>query len=653
MVNKITLLLLFLSIYSLSYSQNIDFLKKNFPNNKDGLNKAVDNIFDGDDFYTDGFYAKALKFYKKANDFNPNCAILNYKIGVCYLNSTNKAKAQKYFLKAYKLKPFVTNDILFKLAQSYQLTYKFDKAIEYYKKYLNNLIAKDISKQTIIVNKKIDECNTGKLLVKNPVKGKIINLKNINSKYAEYGAIINADESKIFFTSRRKGTTGNEVDPFDLKYYEDVYVATKNNNEWQEPLNIDKPLNTNKHDAVAGISEDAQTLFLYRNTKSSVGNIFISYLQGDKWSEPKEMPEPINSKYQESSACLSPDRNTLYFVSNRKGGLGGKDIYYSVKKDNKWSEPVNIKILNTKYDEDGLFIHPNGKTLYFSSKGHNTMGGFDIFMSEKNDKGEWSKPKNIGYPINTPDDDLYFVMSADAKHGYFTSNKDGGKGDKDIYLIDFTNSKSLQQNNYLTLLKGTITDAKTKKPIKAYIEITDNKKNKIISKLYSNEQSGEFMISLPAGKNYGISISADNYLFYSDNFTLPDSSRYKEITKNIDLLAMEKGAKTILKNIFFDYASDSLRKESYAELNRVVDLLKKYPKTKIEISGHTDNKSSLKTNKELSKARAKRIYDYLISKGIKSKRLTYKGYAFFYPIASNDTEDGRKQNRRVEIKILR
>lgn len=652
MINKlnISLFLLLLFVGSVS-SQNVDFFKRNFPNDRNGLNNAVNNIYDGDDYYADDFYVKALKYYQKANDFNPNCAILNYKIGNCYLFSIEKSNAEKYFTKAFELNPNVSPDILYKLGMANQLTYNFTKAIEYYNKY--KFIVKSDDKLKKIINKKITECNNGIELIKNPIKGNIYPIDNINTEYPEYGALINADESKLFFTSRRKGTTGNQVDPYDLRYYEDIYEISKVKNEWGSVVNVGPPLNSNTHDAVVGISLDGQILFTYKNTKSSIGNLFISYLDSDKWTAPVELPKPINSKYQESSACLSPDGNILYFVSNRPGGLGGKDIYYSKKVNDTWSEPINLKVLNSEYDEDGLYIHPNGKTIYFSSKNDKSMGGFDIFISEQNEKGEWQEPKNIGYPINSPDDDLYFVMSADAKHGYFTSNKAGGKGDKDIYMIDFSDFESIQKDNYLTLVKGKVLDSISNKPIFAEIEIVDNDKGKLISKFTSNSLTGDYMISLPSGKNYGISISAENHLFYSDNFTLTESKEYKEKVKNIYLLPMQKGSKAILKNIFFAYASDSLYPESYSELDRVVKLLKKYPKTNIEISGHTDNQSSLKTNKKLSKNRAKSVYDYILSKGIKSKRLTYKGYAFFYPIASNDTEEGRKQNRRVEIKIIK
>jgi outer membrane protein OmpA-like peptidoglycan-associated protein len=321
---------------------------------------------------------------------------------------------------------------------------------------------------------------------------------------------------------------------------------------------------------------------------------------------------------------------------------------------------------------------PDGKTLYFSSKGHNTMGGYDIFKTVL-ENGIWSTPENIGYPINDADDDVFFVLSASGRRGYYAAAHKGGVGEKDIYMITFLGAEkepllSTEDNllasvtapvketsvkqaveikgPQITLLKGIITDAFTNKPLEATIELIDNVKNEVLATFKSNSATGKYLVSLPSGKNYGISVKADNYLFHSENFDLPANADYQEVTKDIALKNVSVGTKIVLKNIFFDFNKSTLRPESTAELERLIKLLNDVPNMRIEISGHTDNKGSAEYNQKLSESRSKSVVDYLVSKGVNSGRLEFKGYGLTQPIASNDTEEGRQENRRTEFKIL-
>lgn len=304
-------------------------------------------------------------------------------------------------------------------------------------------------------------------------------------------------------------------------------------------------------------------------------------------------------------------------------------------------------------------MHPDGKTLFFSSKGHNTMGGFDIFKTIKQANGTWSKPQNIGYPINTPDDDIYFVLSASGKFGYFSTIREDGEGLMDIYKIDFAPKKEIitedsvpEIKTFVTIVKGTITDGETNKNLDATIEIYDNEKNETIMTVVSNSATGKYLVSLPSGKNYGMEVRKEGYLFHSENFNVPKTEGYQEIIKNVQLYQIKEQAKVVLKNIFFDTNKSKLRPESFAELNRLKQLLILNPKIKIEISGHTDNTGSYNHNKELSEARAKSVVTYLIENGIDSKRLSYRGASWDEPIATNKTEEGKQQNRRVEFKVI-
>ena len=679
---------LFLMLFSAGFifGQEIE-VKKDDYRSKDDYKKAKDLIKQGEDLYTlgRGGYRRALEFYLQAYPLNPNNDMLNYKIGKSYLGSIQKQKCIKYFEKAFELNKYVAPDIMLMLARGYHLSYKFDKAIQYYNKYRNTLSPKDLQLKRKEIDKYIEECNVGKELVKKPVRVFIDNVgEAINSSYPDYSPLISTDESMMIYTSRRPDTYGGGRDPGDNLFFEDIYVSYKDENgKWEPAQNMGKPLNTNNNDATVGLSPDGQKLFTF-NGKTNGGDILVSELKGDEWSTPsdKTTKKYINTEYHESSASFSYDGKTMYFVSNRPDlSFGGHDIYISYWDPKKeiWGKPQNIgSAINTEYDEEGVFMHPDGRTMYFSSKGHKTMGGYDIFKSVLQDDGTWSEPENLGYPINTPDDDVFFVINASGKRGYYSSVKENGLGDYDIYMITFrgpekptiqsnednllANTKPVMETSMektvaiktmrLTIVKGTVKDAITLKPVGAKIEIVDNEKNEVVSTTSSNAATGKYLISLPSGKNYGINVKAEGYLFHSENFQIPAATGYQEIIKDVLLNKMEVGQKVVLKNIFFDYAKATLRPESYPELNRLLKLLTDYPKLKIEISGHTDNRGSRATNTKLSNNRAKAVYDYLIANGIDATRLTYKGYAFDQPIATNDTDEGRQQNRRVEFKVL-
>ncbi|MFH2140936.1 MAG: OmpA family protein [Bacteroidota bacterium] len=645
---------------NLSVSQSdTPFEKDFFKNDKEGFKNAMDNLYDGDDYYRDSSYALALGYFLKANSFNPNSSELNYKIGICYLNSINSSKALDFLTKSYELSKQPPKEVRFHIAIAHQSRLEFEKAIEIYNEFKISLSPNDLYDWHPILQKKFVECETGINLLANPTGGMIINVQSVNSDYPEYCPLITADESMMIFTSRRDNTTGGQRDPVTMQFYEDIYVSYNENDAWSEPISIGSPINTDNHDATVGLSPDGQELYIYRGEKKKndiiPGDLYVSSLKGDEWSVPRKLSENINTNYGESSASISFDGRTLYFVSNRPGGIGGRDIYYSTREpDKEWRQSINMgNVINSIYDEEGVFAHPDGKTIYFSSRGHETMGGYDIFKSVMDEKGIWSKPENLGFPINTADDDVYFILSADGRHGYFSSVKPGGKGEKDIYLINFTDEENVDKSIYLTLVKGKIIDATTNKAIEAKIEITDNEKNEVVAVFESNSSTGDYLVTLPSGKNYGIAASAEGYLFHSENFNLPSDKEYDKVILNISLNSMNEGSTIILKNLFFDYAKSELKSESINELNRVIKMLQDNSTMRIEIGGHTDNQSSLATNQKLSTDRAKSVVDYLISNGIDKNRLEYKGYAFYQPIADNDTEEGKAKNRRVEFKILR
>ena len=646
-----TILILMLFCFA-SAQVDTKFTTSNFPGRANEVNTAKSNIRTGDDFFYAGDFANALKYYMPAQNFNPNNSDLNYKIGYCHFNSIQKSQCLEYFERAYKLNKSIDKRILFYLGCGYHWNYKFADAKKCYSDYLKT--QKDKNEQAQIRHL-IQQCNNGMEIIKDTVDVEIINLgENINTEYREYCPHITSDGSKLYFTSRRKGTTGNTVHE-DGMFCEDIYESTHTSAGWSKARNIGSPLNTGFNDAIVGLSPDGQTMYVYMDANG--GDIYVSTLRGSKWQKPKNISEKINKTSHETETCLSSDNKTLYFVSNiNSQSLNDHDIYYStLDKSGKWSAPVNIgKPINSEYDERGVFIHPDGRTLYFCSNGHNSMGGYDIFKSVRDEYGHWSEPENLGYPINTPLDDLFFSITTSGRNAYYTSARADGYGQWDLYEIKFP-TKEQKQNApkvLVTLVKGTITDADKNSPLEANIEITDNSKNEVISTFKSNSSSGAYIVNLPSGKNYGLSVSKDGYLFHSENFNLADTADFQELVIDVQLKKIQVGTTIILKNIFFDYNKSSLQPESYAELDRVAEILKKQPNLKIEISGHTDNQGSLKYNTDLSESRAKTVVDYLIGKGIAQSRLTYKGYAYEKPIATNDTEEGRSANRRVEFKIL-
>ena len=695
-------------------AQNVEFEKANFLDKKDLLKEAKRNLEDGMDAFKLGkqeydiisdnyvsthkvvavsrndyrhagdiYFKQALPFLSKAQDFNPLNANLNYMLGIVNFNLNPQSESSmKYLEKAINLNGKIPEDAAYFLGWAFQFQLKWDDAIKYYQMYVT-LLSNDPKSNALAIEdatKKIGECKIGKYETANPQRVFVDNLgTNINSSYPEYSAFITADESMIAFTACRNTTTGGKSDEQNGGYMEDLYISTKKGREWVLAQNFGPIVNSEEHDATAGLSADGTIMFVYKYREKDGGDIYVSNLTGTAWSKPEHLNKNINSKDHESSVSLSYDGKRLYFVSDRSGGLGDRDIYYS-DKDAKgdWGPAINIgPSLNTKYSEEGVFIHPDGKTIYFSSKGHKTMGGYDVFKSIF-ENGKWSEPINMGYPINGPDDDVFFVISGSGNHGYFASSKQGGYGDKDIYRITFLGAEKspivMNEDNLLasvtapvsefkaekivnsgpkmTILKGVISDDKTKVLLEALIELVDNSLNEVIATFKSNSTSGKYLVSLPSGKNYGIAVKKDGYLFHSENFDLKSSEAFQEVEINVALKKIEVGQSIILRNIFFDFDKATIRSESANELDRLIKLLNENPTLKIELGSHTDSKGSDEYNQKLSQSRSQSVVTYLIGKGISTDRLVAKGYGETVPVATNDTEAGRQENRRTEFKIL-
>jgi outer membrane protein OmpA-like peptidoglycan-associated protein len=520
--------------------------------------------------------------------------------------------------------------------------------------------------------------------MKEPARVNINNLgKNINSEYNEYGPVLHPSDSMLYFTSRRKHEENEKRWLGDKKFYSDIFYSVKKNGGWQKAKLVPKDLYSKDNDAVLEITTDPERIYIYLGDKDGGDIYYYEKKDKNKWKGPKEFSKLINTNHKESSMSITSDGRTVYFVSDiKEESLGGKDLFVSnLNNKDEWTYPKNLGgLVNSSLNEEGVYINPTEDKLYFSSEGHNSLGGYDIFYSERDVDGNWKEPVNLGYPVNTPYDDVLFTLiDENGKKAYYSSIHDDTYGKKDLYEIIFLGEEkelltlealepiswNVKPNNDLLFstpeklaidttlyLVGNVMDSMVNKGINSKIQVIDNESNKVVS-TFITDSLGEFVIRLPEKKKYGVEVTAKNYLFFADNINLNQMQINNDtIYHDFYLDKVEIGKKVVLENIYFETGSDKLKPESYPELERVVKLLKNNPSIKLEISGHTDNVGSYLANKNLSQARAKSVVDYLVDKGINKNRLKYKGYSFTQPIAPNDTPQGRQKNRRVEFKIL-
>jgi len=378
----------------------------------------------------------------------------------------------------------------------------------------------------------------------------------------------------------------------------------------------------------------------------------VSRRVGDTWGRPFNLFGPINTRAWESQPSIAPDGRTLYFASNRPGGYGGQDIWMSVLQDDgMWSEPINLgDSINTGGNEGSPFIHYDNQTLYFVSDGHPGLGGMDIFYSRRKPDGTWGRPVNLGYPINSHKNEISFYVNSTGDMAYISSDRPGGKGGQDLYVFELYREARPLAVSYL---QGRLFDAGSHLPLDARFEIINLRTGQVVARAESDMVSGDFLVSLPSDGSYALNISRDGYLFHSEHFELGSiANQIQPKAIDIPLAEIKQGESIVLRNIFFETNEFHLRPESTQELERLVRMMRENPSIRIEISGHTDNVGTESLNQRLSENRAKAVYDFLVSRGISSNRLKFAGYGMSKPIAPNDTEEGRAQNRRTEIQIL-
>ncbi|QZT37286.1 OmpA family protein [Halosquirtibacter xylanolyticus] len=536
-------------------------------------------------------------------------------------------------------------------------THHFDIAIKYYRKFLKYTKESD---STFIKDVKLRLASSefAKEAIASPIEFSPFSLGvNINTKEDEYWPSLSIDESTLVFTRllRINPVTGLNY-PFPQ---EDFYESKKKEKSWSNSKNMGYPINTPENEGAQCISADGRLLFFTAcNRFGGKGScdIYVSMKQANnRWSSPKNLGRSVNTSGWESQPSISADGRYLFFVSNRKGGKGKTDIYRAERTDYDVNgapvfgvvEPLNEHV-NTVYSETSPFIHPDGRTLYFSSNGWPSIGKSDIYISRLDKNKRVVSRKNIGYPINTFENDEAFVVGASGTFAYFVSDRDRKMG-KDIYAFLLKENKP----DPVSFVHGRVIDAETKRPLKANIVLTELQKGDTEAVLASWEDNGEFIVSLPLQKNYRFTSQAKGYIFYSKNFNL--SKQYSVGNPYEVLIEMKRlviGVTTILNNIFFKTNSYSLDQISHNELDYVCEYLQNNKTLKVEVGGHTDTVGSLELNDELSVNRAKVVRDYLIKSGIDSLRIIYQGYGYSKPIDTNRTSDGRRRNRRTELKVL-
>ncbi|HEX2608991.1 MAG TPA: OmpA family protein [Flavisolibacter sp.] len=463
----------------------------------------------------------------------------------------------------------------------------------------------------------------------------------INSSESEYFPSMPIEGNQLVFTRRLNN------------YNEDFFASRKQEGQWSKAVHLNGSINTPQNEGAQNISQDGNWLvFTGCNRPDGFGScdLYISYLTNDGWSEAINLGSKINSDQWESQPCLSSDKRDLYFTSRRPGGYGGSDLYVAhLQPNGKWSEPENLgPEINTPGDESSPFIHADNQTLYFTS---NTLPGYgdeDLFLARKGADGKFGKPENLGYPINTISHEGTLFIGADGKTAYYASDRSDSKGGLDIYSFELREDVRPVKTLWV---KGKVYDQKTAGGLPSSVELIDLATRQTVSRVQTDE-TGNYLITLPVGKDYAFNVNRRGYLFYSDNYSLRNKGADSTYEKNIPLVPIEVNAAVVLRNIFFDVNKFEIRNESSVELDRVVQLLQDNPTVKIQIEGHTDNVGAVADNQKLSENRARSVINYFIGKGINADRLVAKGFGASRPVADNKTEEGRALNRRTELKVV-
>jgi outer membrane protein OmpA-like peptidoglycan-associated protein/Tol biopolymer transport system component len=626
------------------FSLSLAFLRPELISAQESANrKAQQNFEYAQKSLQNRDYDSAAKMLDDAVAADPGFQMALIQLGDIYKLKRDYDQAKAYYGRAVAIPGNTDARLYYSLATAELNTGDYANAKKHLLSFKQNYTGKD---QGIVqrADKLIKDCDFSVIAMQQPSNYSPLNMgEAINTKDREYFPALTADGSSLIFS---RTVNGNE----------DFYVSRRQNKTWKTAVPLSDKINTPQNEGAQTITPDGMYLFFTGcNREDGMGScdLYVSHKNGNDWDKPFNLGAVVNSSAWDSQPAVTPDGGTLYFVSNRPGGLGGYDIWKTtLNAGGEWTKPENLgPDINTPYDENTPFVHPDGKTLYFSSDGWPGLGNMDIYFSRKQDNGKWGKPVNIGYPINTFSEETGLMVTPDGLQGMFSSVLKGGFGDMDIYSFSLpATARPLP----ITYVKGIVRDAETKAFLEAQVQVVNLKTKEVKFNDFTSAQNGEFLAVMPLGSTYAFNANADGYLFYSDNYELSSNTAAdKPFLVEIYLKKLKPGADVVLKNIFFDTNKFELLPVSVTELTSLLQLLETNRNLAIEIQGHTDNVGNAADNQKLSVQRAKSVYDYLISKNIEAVRLSFKGFGATKPIASNDTAAGKQQNRRTSFVITK
>lgn len=661
-----SILFLTFSCAAQNYSTKNKKAIKLFEEGRDEPRKTIDPVTRLPNF------KKGIELINKALEKDPNFWEAHMVVGEFYETLGDYDHAIEHYEAAIRINPEHnrTGSTYFYLASLQYATGDYENAIRNLNIFERNPNAnQDLLNQAAMIRQ---SCEFATDAVKHPSDFDPINIgPGINTEDPEYFPTITVDGKTILFT--RRIDDGRVVGPYQEQ--EDFYISHLENNIWGKAIPMPENVNTVNNEGAPTIAPDGRTLVFVccpdatgdygdnRNGKGSC-DLFITKKLGNRWMNPVNLPGKVNTFTWESQPSLSSDGKTMYFVRrvSRRGEPEDSDIFVThLNEDGTWSEAKRLPdYINTPYQEESVTIHPDGRTLYFASRGHIGMGGSDLFVTRMDDNGVWSKPENLGYPINSRFDENSLMVSPDGEIAFFASDREGGYGDLDIYY--FLMPEHLRPTKTL-YFEGIVYDAETNAPIPGKFQLIDLKTGKEVIYSEADKVSGEFMVSLPLNRTYALNVNYPGYAFFSQNFDMSNPEGKEAIHMDVPMIPL-KGTKpggTVLANVFFDLDKATLRPESFVELDKLVDFLKENSTIKIEIGGHTDSRGS--NNQKLSEDRAKAVYDYVVSKGIDPKRMTHKGYGASKPVYTDEyiaklaskaeKEAAHQANRRTEYTIIR
>ncbi|MEI9918878.1 MAG: OmpA family protein [Bacteroidota bacterium] len=616
---------------------------------------AEDYYNKGKQAYDDNKYDDAIANFKSALRISNEYADAIYYLGLSNTYGGYYQDAVDQFTKLEKVKPDYWAWYFYEAGECNVRLSKYDDAVAAYDKFLSKY-PHDATHVHFhhMARYKREIALRRKDLANEPVtmKDPVVFPPNVNNGvYDDYMPNTDPTGRTLYFTSSRKGGTSQDATDA-TEGDEDIYQVNYENGKWSDPALLPTPVNSEHNEGASAFSADGQTVvYTACNRDGGIGgcDLYIMTLEGSQWSQPQNLGDVVNSKEWDSQPTISSDGSRIIFASERPGGYGAGDLYMIEKNVfGEWGPPQNLGgVVNTPFSDMAPFLSPDGKTLYFASLGHPGFGSYDLFKTVF-DNGRWSTPLNMGRPLNTPDGDQYFTIGGSGEVGFFASTR-GGNNILKLYSVDIPED---MRPTPTVIVSGVVSNAKTNENVSAYVLVEDLNSNELIATVKSNSATGKYLVVLPAGRSYSVSANKEAFLFYSQKFEVPNNARYQEIKKDIALKPIEKGAKVVLNNIFFETGKATLSPQSRLELEKAVDLMKKNPSMIIEVGGHTDNVGEDVANMKLSAERAKSVRDYLVAAGITATRIQAKGYGESMPVAANDNEVNRQTNRRTEFIVI-